>query len=159
MAHAVMQRARQPLKFADRTAAANARPSLLRNHAKPQVGTGCMDLLLDKERLKEAVSTAELDTVMLRGAGAAAGGGAGSQAGAVTPHFTPYASPGLSPSQGAMGTPFGNASFSPAMSPFASPGSAGASFSPNSPRMGNFSPDSPGGSGGFSPSSPAYRCV
>ncbi|KAG5185243.1 hypothetical protein JKP88DRAFT_271988 [Tribonema minus] len=112
-----------------------------------QVGTGCMDLLLDEERLKDAVNTKELDAALSK-VGINVGSALG--AGLATPHMTPWMSPGMSPAQGSM-TPFGGAAFSPAMSPFQSP-IGGASFSPNSPRMGVFSPNSPS----FSPTSPSY---
>lgn len=124
-----------------------------------QVGTGCMDLMLDEKKLSNAAEFVRLDSAMGQlGVGAPLSAMA-------TPHYTPSAfTPGMSPGMG-LSTPFGAASFSPVASPFASPmnamfsplGAGGGSssiYSPSySPTSPAYSPTSPA----YSPTSPAYR--
>jgi hypothetical protein len=77
-----------------------------RNTSK-QVGTGCLDLLLDEERLKDAVEvTSHLDSAMSRiGLGGSSSGGMmGHATPMATPHHTPGFSPGFSPGMGKYST-------------------------------------------------------
>lgn len=121
-----------------------------------RVGTGCIDLLLDEEKVvREAVEVVVDDFGMDKELGVASGGGS------ATPYAsTPFAaspmigdnggaSPFSDPS-GAFSPAVGAASFSPAYSPDS--GSYGSGFS-----SGSYGSDSGGSSPAYSPTSPQVR--
>jgi len=120
------------------------------------IGTGCFDLFLDEEMLKNAV-TIEPVSAMEDGTTPYAHGSASPYSGGMTPYYSnsPYL---YSPTASHGGTPFnGDSAFSPiAPSPYSHGG-----FSPSgqSPMYlpSEYSPSSPAyGGSGYSPSSPAY---
>merc|ERR1712130_252526 len=135
----------------------------------PPIGTGCFDLFLDEEMLKNVVTIEAINVGGLEG-GMTPYAHSGMSpfphspyAGGATP-YTEEQSPYLySPTPSHGGTPYGDSAFSPiAQSPYSDTGSfspysaSSPAYMPSSPTVGEYSPSSPAyNSGGYSPSSPA----
>jgi len=121
------------------------------------VGTGVFELVLDENKLSDAVEYVPLDHQMKLIGGFDDYSIVGAPG---TPQSTPFESTprsGMSPSAspGAGLTPFGSAMFSPSASPFV----GGPGFSPGPGKSPGYSPTSPGyspTSPGYSPTSPGY---